>query len=153
MIKDWKVFKEDKLESKVIMNMFICRRESINTDNPNPNWVKCVETLKSIEFPTSIKTSAAHHRGLAIQVLLDTNLEDSVSFCKELLDKFLPEIPLIVIAEVNVKIKDTPIGHWYDDDLVQPGRYFDKLVSEGKNGLVIYDENTPKIVKNTDRNF
>jgi hypothetical protein len=51
------------------------------------------------------------------------------------------------------KIKDSPIGHWQDDDLVQPGRYFDRLVSEGKTGLVIHDENTPKIIKKTDRNL
>ena len=30
---------------------------------------------------------------------------------------------------------------------------FDKLVSEEKNGLVIHDENTPKIIKKTDRNL
>jgi len=83
--------------------------------------------------------------------LLDTNIEESASFCKSLLDKFLPEIPLIVIAEVNVKIKNGPIGEWYDDDLVQPGRYFDKLVMQDKKGLFIHDDNTPKIIKKTDR--
>ena len=76
-----------------------------------------------------------------------TNLEESISFCRGLLDKFLPEVPLIVISEVNVQIKDSPIGHWFDDDLVQPGRYFDKLVSEEVTGLVIHDENAPKIIK------
>lgn len=134
------------------MNMFICRREyPIGTSNSNPNWTKCVDILHSIKFPTSVEISGAHHRGLAVQVLLDTNLEDSASFCRELLDKFLPEVPLIVISEVNVEIKNSPIGKWYDDDLVQPGRYFDKLVTEGKTGLVIMDENTPKIIKKTDR--
>lgn len=140
------------MEKKVIMNMFICRREyPIGTSNSNPNWTKCVDILHSIKFPTSVEISGAHHRGLAVQVLLDTNLEDSASFCRELLDKFLPEVPLIVISEVNVEIKNSPIGKWYDDDLVQPGRYFDKLVTEGKTGLVIMDENTPKIIKKTDR--
>mgnify|MGYP005615660543 FL=1 len=135
------------------MNMFICRRESpIGTLDKNPNWSKCVEVLHSIKFPTSAEISGAHHRGLSVQVILDTNLEESASFCTNLLDKFLPEVPLIVISEVNVEIKDTPIGHWFDDDLVQPGRYFDKLVSEGKTGLVIHDENTPKIIKKTDKN-
>lgn len=151
-IKSWGNFlNEGKMEKKVIMNMFICRREyPIGTLNPNPNWAKCVDILHSIEFPTSFEISGAHHRGLAVQVLLDTNLEESASFCRELLDKFLPEVPLIVISEVNVEIKNSPIGEWYDDDLVQPGRYFDKLVSEGKTGLIIMDENTPKIIKKTD---
>lgn len=154
-IKNWGTFlNEGKMEKKVIMNMFICRRESpIGTSNTNPNWSKCVEVLHSIKFPTSVEISGAHHRGLAVQVLLDTNLEESVSFCRGLLDKFLPEIPLIVISEVNVQIKDSPIGHWFDNDLVQPGRYFDKLVSEEKTGLVIHDENTSKIIKKTDRNL
>lgn len=153
-IKNWGTFlNEGKMEKKVIMNMFICSREDrIGTLNTNPNWSKCVDILHSIKFPTSVGISGAHHRGLAVQVLLDTNLEESVSFCRGLLDKFLPEIPLIVISEVNVQIKDSPIGHWSDDDLVQPGRYFDKLVSEEKTGLVIHDESTPKIVKKTDRN-
>jgi hypothetical protein len=153
-INNWDGFlKKTKMEKKVIMNMFICRRESpIGSSNTNPNWSKCVEVLHSIKFPTSFGVSGASSRGLGVQALLDTNLEESASFCKGLLDKFLPEIPLIVISEVNVQIKNTPIGEWQDDDLVQPGRYFDKLVNEGKSGLVIHDENTPKIIKSTDRN-
>lgn len=153
-IKNWDTFlNEGKTEKKIIMNMFICNRESpIGTSNTNQYWSKCVDILHSIKFPTSVEISGAHHRGLAVQVLLDTNLEESVSFCRGLLDKFLPEIPLIVISEVNVQIKDSPIGHWSDDDLVQPGRYFDKLVSEEQTGLVIHDESTPKIVKKTDSN-
>ncbi len=152
-IKNWNSFlKESKMEKKVIMNMFICRREfPIETSNMNPNWVKCVEILRTIKFPTSFGISGASSRGLGVQALLDTNIEESASFCRGLLDKFLPEVPLIVLSEVNVKIKNSPIGEWQDDDLVQPGRYFDKLVSEGKTGLVIFDENTPKIIKRTDR--
>ncbi len=152
-IKDWGTFvNEGKMEKKVIMNMFICRREyPIGTLNTNPNWVNCVEVLRTIEFPTSFEISGASSRGLGVQALLDTNLEESASFCRGLLDKFLPEVPLIVISEVNVKIKNSPIGEWQDDDLVHPGRYFDKLVSEGKTGLVICDENTTKIIKRTDR--
>jgi hypothetical protein len=152
-IKTWDSFlKESKMEKKVIMNMFICRREfPIGTSNMNPNWIKCVEILRTIKFPTSVEISGASSRGLGVQALLDTNIEDSASFCRGLLDKFLPEVPLIVISEVNLQIKDSPIGHWQDDDLVQPGRYFDRLVSEGETGLVICDENTPKIIKRTDR--
>ena len=71
--------------------------------------------------------------------------------CNSLLSNSI--VPLIVISEVNVQIKDSPIGHWFDDDLVQPGRYFDKLVSEEVTGLVIHDENAPKIIKKTDRNL
>jgi hypothetical protein len=139
-LKDWNNFKKEKLIRKVIMNMFICSHGS-------PNWKESVGILKSIEFPTNVEYSHGHHRGLAIQVLLDTDIEESKKFCKELLNKF-PEMPLIVIAEVNVKIKNSPIGHWYDVDLIQPGRYFDKLIKEGKTGLIIHDENTPKIIKN-----
>ena len=154
-IKNWVTFlNEGKMEKKVIMNMFICRREfPIGTLNMNPNWIKCVEILRTIKFPTSVEISGASSRGLGVQALLDTNLEESASFCRGLLDKFLPEVPLIVISEVNLQIKDSPIGHWQDDDLVQPGRYFDRLVSEGETGLVICDENTPKIIKKTDRNL
>jgi hypothetical protein len=153
IIRNWNNFiKEEFMEKKTIMNMFICRYESPKgTYNTNPNWAKCVETLRTIEFPTSFEISGAHYKGLGVQALLDTNIEESASFCKGLLDKFLPEIPLIVISEVNVKIKNEPIGEWYDDDLVQPGRYFDKLVMQDKKGLFIHDDNTPKIIKKTDR--
>jgi hypothetical protein len=153
-IKKWNNFLNESTQvKKTIMNMFICRYESPKgTYNTNPNWAKCVETLRTIKFPTSVEISGAHYRGLAVQVLLDTNIEESASFCKGLLDKFLPEIPLIVISEVNVKIKNGPIGEWYDDDLVQPGRYFDKLVMKDKKGLFVHDENTPKIIKKTDLN-
>jgi hypothetical protein len=154
-IKNWGTFvNEGKMDKRVIMNMFICRREfPIGTLNMNPNCIKCVEILRTIKFQTSVEISWASSRGLGVQALLDTNIEDSASFCRGLLDKFLPEVPLIVISEVNLQIKDSPIGHWQDDDLVQPGRYFDKLVSERVTGLLIHDENTPKIIKKTDRNL
>ena len=41
-----------------------------------------------------------------------------------------------------------PIGHYFDDDLVEPGRYFDVLVKDGKTGLFIHDETVPKVIKN-----
>lgn len=152
-VKSWNSFlNESHLVKKTLMNMFICGREYPRGSMiMNPNWGKCVEILDSIEFPTSVKVSPSSGLGLGVQVLLDINLEDSISFCEKLLTMFPPEEPLIVLAEVNVTMKDDPIGWWYDDDLVQPGRYFDKLIKEGKTGLVIHDENTPKIIKKHDR--
>jgi hypothetical protein len=114
---------------KTIMNMFICYHES-------PNWYECVDIVNTIKFPTSVEISPAHHRGLGIQVLLDTNLEDSKKFCESIIDMF-PEKPLIVLSEVNVVIKDEPIGWYNDKDLTNPGRYFDKLVRENKKGIYV----------------
>ncbi len=128
-----------KFERKTIMNLFICYYES-------PHWKESVEILNSLELPTSVEISKGHHRGLASQVLLDTNLEESKKIAEDVLKKF-PEEPLIVISEINVIMKKMPIGHYYDDDLVEPGRYFDVLVKEGKRGLFIHDETIPKVIK------
>jgi hypothetical protein len=123
-------FEKDKVEDKVIFNMFICRYES-------PNWKQNVEILRDIKFPTSIETSKGHHNGLAIQVLLDLDLESAEKFASEVSDKFLDK-PLIVIANVSVAMKRQPIGYYFDKDLWEPGRYFDKLVREKKHGIFIY---------------
>lgn len=123
-------FEKDQPADKVIFNMFICHYKS-------PNWEQSVEILKSIQFPTSVETSKGHHSGLAIQVLLDLDLKSAEDFANEVISKF-PETPLIVIAEVNVIMKKQPIGYYFDKDLWEPGRYFDKLVREGKTGLVVY---------------
>jgi hypothetical protein len=127
------------MKSKVILNMYICDYES-------PNWKENVELLNSIEFPTSIPTSGGHHRGLAIQVLLDLNIEEAEEFATVLLTTFKDD-PTIVIAEVEVKMKNSPIGYYFDQDLWEPGRYFDKLISQGKKGLYIHTKDMPKVNK------
>jgi hypothetical protein len=121
---------------KTILNLFVCYR----TD---PNWAEWVETLRSIKFPTSIPTSGVHHLGLGIQVLLDTDLEESREFCQKIMPLF-PH-PIIVLSEVKVNLKDQPIGLYQDDDLTEPGRYFDQLVSSRKRGLFIYGESNSNI--------
>jgi len=118
------------MKSKVILNMYICDYES-------PNWKDNVEILNSIEFPTSIPTSKGHHRGLAIQVLLDLNIEEAKDYANSLLTKFKAD-PTIVIAQVDVNMKNSPIGYYFDKDLWEPGRYFDSLVKQGKVGLYVY---------------
>jgi len=44
----------------------------------------------------------------------------------------------IVIAQVDVNMKNSPIGYYFDKDLWEPGRYFDSLVKQGKVGLYVY---------------
>lgn len=34
-------------------------------------------------------------------------------------------------------MKEMPIGYYFDKSLWEPGRYFDKLVRDGKRGLFI----------------
>ena len=127
------------MKSKVILNMYICGYES-------PNWKENVEILNSIEFPTSIPTSKGHHRGLAIQVLLDLNIEEAKDYANSLLTKFKDD-STIVIAQVDVKMKNSPIGYYFDKDLWEPGRYFDNLVKKRKVGLYIYTKDMSKINK------
>jgi hypothetical protein len=130
----------DRFQKKTIMYMFICDYES-------PCWRESVEILKSLDLPTSIETSKGHHGGLSLQVLLDTNLEDSIKYVTDILTLF-PCEPLIVISEVHVIFKKIPIGHYFDNDLIQPSRYFDKLVKENKKGVFVHDGTIPKIIKN-----
>ena len=126
-------------QSKVILNLYICGYES-------PNWKENVDILNSIKFPTSIPTSKGHHNGLAIQVLLDLNIEEAEEFSTGLLTTFKDD-PTIVIAEVEVNMKNSPIGYYFDQDLWEPGRYFDNLIKKGKKGLYIHTKDMPKVNK------
>jgi hypothetical protein len=120
------------LSPKTIMNIFLCDHRT-----PLDIWEQSIKIFKSFDLPTSAGISPGHHRGLAYQVLLDSDIKESQDLCDELISKFQQE-PLIVLGKVNVKIKPEPIGEWQDDDLVGPGRYFDRLVREGKRGIFIY---------------
>ena len=131
-IKSFNIFNENKnnLVKKTIMNLFICEYGSTF-------WKESVSIYESLTFPTSIEISKGHHLGLSFQILLDIDLEKSKELSYDIISKF-PQEPLIVISEVNVEMKDDPIGYWFDNDLIEPGRYFDKLVKEGKKGLFVY---------------
>ena len=124
-------------QSKVILNLYICGYES-------PNWKENVEILKSIDFPTSIEKSKGYHKGLSIQVLLDMDIQSAKEFSDEILNMFLDK-PLIVIAEVNVIMKKQPIGYYFDKDLWEPGRYFDKLIEKGERGVFIHNPKSPQV--------
>ena len=130
-------FELNKPANKVIFNMFICDYES-------PNWKENVEILKSIDFQTSIEKSKGYHKGLAIQVLLDMDIQSAKEFSDEISNMFLDK-PLIVIAEVNVIMKKQPIGYYFDKDLWEPGRYFDKLIESGERGVFIYDPKSHQV--------
>jgi SAM-dependent methyltransferase len=130
----------NEIEKKVIMNMFVCDRYS-------SYWAQSVDILRTIDFPTSVGTSGVSHKGLGKQVLLDINLEESKQFAEKLLTMF-PETPLIVLAEVDIRMEDHEhIGYWYQDCLIEPGRWFDELLRKGKRGLFIHDKSMPKVVK------
>jgi hypothetical protein len=127
-----KLFEGDMVK-KTIMNTFLCNYKS-------DFWKESISIFKSLNFPTTIEISNGSYRGLAYQVLLDVNLEQAKVLADDIINKF-PETPLIVISEVMVKIKTTPIGQWQDDDLVEPGRYFDKLLKTGETGIFVYNKN------------
>ena len=119
----------DSPVKKTIMNIFICEYNS-------PHWEESISIFNSLNLPTSVPKSKGSHRGLSYQILLDVHIETAKELSNDILGKF-PQEPLIVISEVNVQMKNEPIGWWQDNDLVKPGRYFDKLVSEGKRGIFI----------------
>jgi hypothetical protein len=101
-------------------------------------WEQCINILHDIKFQTSIDTSTGHHRGLAIQVLLDyETIEDTKELTNQLLNIF-PVTPLIVIGEIDIIFKNIPIGQYQDDSLVEIGRHFDHLVKTRKKGLIEY---------------
>lgn len=127
-MKHLKNFNDSQVK-KTIMNIFICEYNS-------PHWEESISIFNSLNLPTSVSISKGSHKGLSYQILLDVHLETAKELSNDILAKF-PQEPLIVISEVNVRMKDQPIGWWQDNDLVKPGRYFDKLVSEGKSGVFI----------------
>ena len=132
-MKYLKLFEDVGMVKKTIMNIFLCNYKS-------DFWEESISIFKSLELPTSVQISSGSHKGLAFQVLLDINLEDAKKLADDIIEKF-PETPLIVISEVMVKMKTTPIGQWQDDDLVEPGRYFDKLLKTGETGIFVYSKN------------
>jgi hypothetical protein len=131
LIETFRDFKnKNDLVKKTIMNIFICKYDS-------PFWAESISIFKYLNLPTLVQISGAVHVGLGYQILLDTSLEDSKILADNIIKKF-PETPLIVISEVMVEMKSAPIGEWQDDDLVETGRYFDRLVREGVRGLFIF---------------
>ena len=132
-MKYLKLFEDVGMVKKTIMNIFLCNYKS-------DFWEESISIFKSLELPTSVQISSGSHKGLAFQVLLDINLEDAKKLANDIIQKFT-ETPLIVISEVMVKMKTTPIGQWQDDDLVEPGRYFDKLLKTGETGIFVYNKN------------
>lgn len=117
---------------KVIMNIFICYRES-------PLWEESLNIFKSIKktLPTSVGISGGSHLGLSYQILLDVDIDKAVDLSNDISQKIISPI-LIVLSDVIVEMKDIPIGEWVDKDLIEPGIYFDKLVSENKTGIFKY---------------
>jgi hypothetical protein len=120
---------EGDMVKKTIMNIFLCNYKS-------DFWEESISIFKSLNFPTTVEISNGSYRGLAYQVLFDVNLEQAKILADDIINKF-PETPLIVISEVMVEMKNRPIGEWQDDSLVEPGRYFDKLVREEKTGVFV----------------
>lgn len=117
-------------QPKVILNMFICEHQS-------PKWEECVDLLLPFKFPTSVGISKGHNIGLSLQVLLDyKSIDEAKGILNKLLNYF-PITPLIVVSEVYIELKNIPIGWYNDSSLINPGRYFDKLVKNNKKGLFI----------------
>ncbi len=44
-------------------------------------------------------------------------------------------------------MKNSPIGYYFDQDLWDPGRYFDNLIKKSKKGLYIHTKDMPKVNK------
>ena len=105
--------KFEKTTQLIIFNMYVCDRKS-------PNWIECVKIIKNIHLPLATKSSGGHHRGLAIQALLNTDsIEDVKILSENIINKF-PEKPLIVISKCNVVLKSIPIGEYQDNSIVEP---------------------------------
>ena len=132
IFKNFKLFESGEVK-KTIMNIFLC-------DYKSNFWKESISIFKSLNLPTSVQISGGGTSGLGYQILLDINLEDAKILANDIIQRF-PETPLIVISEVMVQMKNVNIGEWQDDDLVEPGRYFDKLRREGKTGLFVYKSN------------
>lgn len=111
------------------MNIFLCRYNSTS-------WKYSLFTFHSLKFPTSVSISSGSNFGLGFQILLDTNLQDSINISKNIINKF-SEKPCIVISKVVVNVKNKPIGEYNDHSLIKSGRYFGKLVSEGYKGIFV----------------
>lgn len=118
---------------KTLMNLYICDR-GVNNDI----WIKSTEIINNFNFPIWINPSFGHWKGYGMQIVLDANLKESIEISKNLINK-LPITPLIVLYPINLNKSELPIGEYYDNQLIKPGRYFDKLIKENKKGIFIYE--------------
>jgi len=128
MIATFNNFKN--IKKGVLLNLFVC-------DYNDPEWINKVTQLNNIikELPNIVTPSKGHYKGLALQTILGVSLDDAKEIANNILEKL--DSSLVVLSEIEFIHKNIPIGHYQDDSLVKPGRYFDKLVKNDKKGLYI----------------
>jgi hypothetical protein len=125
-----KVLKEEtSTEVKYLIYIYFC-------DYDDPRFLEFVSKYEHMDIDFWVKPGKGHHRGFAIQSILNTHSKKrALDTVERIYNEFNQDI-LIVLSKQRVSNIE-PIGINNEDVFTEVGRYFDKLVKQTKKGIYI----------------
>jgi len=120
---------ESELETseKVLIYIYFC-------DYEDENFKKYVDKFNKIDIDFWVKPGKGHHRGFALQSILNTsNLGKAEKIATRLFKIFDENILIVLSKQMVTNIE--PVGENQEDVFVLPGRTFDELVTDKKKGI------------------
>lgn len=122
-INEWSKYIEEK---KVIIWIYFC-------DYGDPNFNKYTEKFKIMPIDWWVDPSKGHHRGFAIESILDVDsIEEAEEIVRMIFSEFDENI-LIVYSEQRVS--NDPVGTNTSEVFTEGGREFDRLVRAKEKGI------------------
>lgn len=120
---------EIETKTKVLIYIYFC-------DHKDKNFREYVERFQGMDIDFWVKPGKGHHRGFAIQSILDTDdMSEAKIIARDISREFGNNI-LIVLSKQKVSNTE-PVGQNNEEVFVKPGRKFDKLVDKDKKGIYI----------------
>jgi hypothetical protein len=125
-----KILREEiETKTKVLIYIYFC-------DHKDKNFREYVNRFQNMDIDFWVKPGKGHHRGFAIQSILDTDdMSESKMIARNISREFDDNI-LIVLSKQKVSNTE-PVGQNNEEVFVKPGRKFDKLVDKDKKGIYI----------------
>ena len=125
-----KILREEiETKTKVLIYIYFC-------DHKDKNFREYVNRFQNMDIDFWVKPGKGHHRGFAIQSILDTDdMSESKMIARDISREFDDNI-LIVLSKQKVSNTE-PVGQNNEEVFVKQGRKFDKLVDKDKKGIYI----------------
>jgi len=124
-----RLLEELRREEKYIIYVYFC-------DFDDPRFREFVEKFKEIQNQINfwVKPGKAHHRGFAIQSILDTNNQQEAQTTADFLFEQFDNDILIVLSKQVVSNLE-PIGQNNEEVFIEVGNEFDSLKNKGNIGV------------------
>lgn len=123
------LLEELRKEEKYIIYVYFC-------DFDDPRFREFVETFREIQNQIDfwVKPGKAHHRGFAIQSILNTNNQQEAKAVADfLLEQFGNDILVVLSKQVVSNLE--PIGQNNEEVFIEVGDKFDVLKNKGNTGV------------------